>query len=780
MSSAARHLVASPTQSSAKAGKRRNPQSAAVEPGRASNHAVSEALAGGVPLDPLLRAEMEARFGEDFADVRIHDDGAAHTAADRQLAHALTVGPHVWFGRGRFQPASGPGKRLLAHELAHVVQQSRPSSERGAPSHEADADAAAGAVVRGEPASVTSAAGVGVQREPMSDAEIAALPLDAVLARLDANEVEARPMVLSIEAVNALDRERQLLEARRAQLTGGVAPGINAPVPPPAPAPPPGVPAIKLEPERAETECEKRAHDERLRNHPADAQQAASLAAHGIEHYGVSPVPYSDGTGPHKIIRVGDYILGPNAIECQDRSYAVQFYIAYHVPSKENQWVVGPDAVAEFRSRYAKDKDLMEYEGSLHPYEVNSVRWVEKAMSGDLGGAFSHLGDAWSEAVRDPKWQVQALAASIPVERLVAPALRWGTQRAAPMVLAASMRSASEVLPPMAAREIPVLAQTTTRVAAAEMRPAVTAASAPLREMGTEASVAATAPVARQAVKGLPVAPMLSRGVATAGAQQLAPAANPASPTVAAPAGKPAPTAKAAKTPKQAKNPKPAAQPKPPKAVKAPKKPKQTQQQPKSIDEQIAQAEQDLKSSRQKTSDYFEKRAAGGRSRKGGPKKGIDNAKERVWMLKRQKAYPDRQMLKNCEVKGVQGPDGKLTPTESMAGVGREPDFIELQNGNATLGELKSEWELNKSLSGGPGTAQGGTTSVSPGSKMGGQFGAEDKVVAEARRMNGKIVITGYDVQTGQRIELALDPDKVRRGVFSSTSGWGAGNVWTQ
>jgi membrane protein implicated in regulation of membrane protease activity len=66
---------------------------------------------------------MEPRFGVDFGDVRIHtDDEAAHIS--RQInAKAFTHGQDIYFGAGRYTPASDAGKRLLAHELTHVVQQ---------------------------------------------------------------------------------------------------------------------------------------------------------------------------------------------------------------------------------------------------------------------------------------------------------------------------------------------------------------------------------------------------------------------------------------------------------------------------------------------------------------------------------------------------------------------------------------------------------------------------------------------------------------------------------
>lgn len=197
------------------------------------------------------------------------------------------------------------------------------------------------------------------------------------------------------------------------------------------------------------------------------------------------------------------------------------------------------------------------------------------------------------------------------------------------------------------------------------------------------------------------------------------------------------------------------------------------------LDERIAAAELELQAARKKTGEYFEKRKQAGRSRKGGPKKGIDNAKEKLWFLKRQKAYPDRQILYSCEVKGVRLPDGTLTSAKSVAGSGRDPDFVEISPTKTTMGELKSEWEFNKSLVGGPGTRQGGQTTVATGSKMGGQFAAEDKVVAHARGVQGKVVVTGFDLRTGRRIEIELDPDQMRRAIFSSTAGFGIGSEYS-
>jgi len=77
---------------------------------------------GGRTLDPDTRSFMESRLGHDFSRVRVHADGAAAEAARSLDARAFTLGRHIVFGENEYRPASGAGRKLLAHELAHVVQ----------------------------------------------------------------------------------------------------------------------------------------------------------------------------------------------------------------------------------------------------------------------------------------------------------------------------------------------------------------------------------------------------------------------------------------------------------------------------------------------------------------------------------------------------------------------------------------------------------------------------------------------------------------------------------
>jgi len=93
---------------------------------------VNEALrAPAQVLDPVARTSMEGRFGYDFSKVRIHTDARAVESAQRLRARAYTVGNDIVFAAGQYHPESAAGRRLLAHELAHVVQQQESAGRAG-------------------------------------------------------------------------------------------------------------------------------------------------------------------------------------------------------------------------------------------------------------------------------------------------------------------------------------------------------------------------------------------------------------------------------------------------------------------------------------------------------------------------------------------------------------------------------------------------------------------------------------------------------------------------
>lgn len=145
--------------------------------GRAQNAYSRQPVPRGAakPLAPVMAGEMGQRFGEDFSNVRLHEGADAQASAEKVEARAYTLGEHIVLGRAAAPPDTADGKRLLAHELAHVVQQRRggppPALSVDAP-HERSADQAAHAVVSGSgPVSVGGATGVGVARDAESDAK---------------------------------------------------------------------------------------------------------------------------------------------------------------------------------------------------------------------------------------------------------------------------------------------------------------------------------------------------------------------------------------------------------------------------------------------------------------------------------------------------------------------------------------------------------------------------------------------------------------------------------
>jgi hypothetical protein len=78
----------------------------------------------GRPLDPAIQQDMGQRFNHDFSRVRVHTDGLAERSAQDVSANAYTVRHNIVFGAGQFAPETDRGRRLIAHELTHVVQQS--------------------------------------------------------------------------------------------------------------------------------------------------------------------------------------------------------------------------------------------------------------------------------------------------------------------------------------------------------------------------------------------------------------------------------------------------------------------------------------------------------------------------------------------------------------------------------------------------------------------------------------------------------------------------------
>ncbi|CAN92241.1 hypothetical protein sce2082 [Sorangium cellulosum So ce56] len=126
--------------------------------------------ASGEPLDAAVRAYFEPRFGHDFGQIRVHTDARAAKSAAALQAVAYTFDRHIVFGAGQYSPSTREGRMLVAHELAHAVQQSQASPAAASPTphrlvvgpaggvHEQEADATAARVIDGGGAHATPSA----------------------------------------------------------------------------------------------------------------------------------------------------------------------------------------------------------------------------------------------------------------------------------------------------------------------------------------------------------------------------------------------------------------------------------------------------------------------------------------------------------------------------------------------------------------------------------------------------------------------------------------------
>jgi hypothetical protein len=121
----------------------------------------------GRPLEPTLRAEMEWRFRHDFSRVRIHADSSANASAAALQARAYTLGPHIAFASGAYDPSSESGRRLVAHELVHVVQQGLPEGSGRPVDAEREAAQLGDAAAAGRRAAPVLATPVQIARQPV-------------------------------------------------------------------------------------------------------------------------------------------------------------------------------------------------------------------------------------------------------------------------------------------------------------------------------------------------------------------------------------------------------------------------------------------------------------------------------------------------------------------------------------------------------------------------------------------------------------------------------------
>ena len=175
----------------------------------------------GQPLDPETRAFFEPRFRYDFSRVRVHTGVMAAESAWAVRADAYTVGRDVVFGSGSFSPRTSAGRRLLAHELAHVVQQDAASGRLATgwtspgDAREREAERASQAVPRGD--------SIEVSRNAYS-AVVACAPetgrMSTEAVRREAVDMAAQFLVAMADQVEAL---RRIAIAARATTPGSAA-----------------------------------------------------------------------------------------------------------------------------------------------------------------------------------------------------------------------------------------------------------------------------------------------------------------------------------------------------------------------------------------------------------------------------------------------------------------------------------------------------------------------------------------------------------------------------
>ncbi len=175
------------------------------------NQYVQQLLSGargeGRPLDDATRRRMEGAFGENLEGVRVHTDAEAQAAMPSSGARAVTVGSDIFLAPNQIHPNSPTSEHLIAHELAHVVQQRRGGSEPPGAAHEADAERAAHAVQRGQPGAIATASAAGVPQFAPDEVPVSSVserPARTIKVSTGAGEVYAP---YRVEDVTRMPRE---------------------------------------------------------------------------------------------------------------------------------------------------------------------------------------------------------------------------------------------------------------------------------------------------------------------------------------------------------------------------------------------------------------------------------------------------------------------------------------------------------------------------------------------------------------------------------------------
>ena len=176
----------------------------------------------GHPLEPATLAYFEALFGYDLSSAQLHTGDSAAESAVALSARAYTVGRHIVLARGAYAPATASGRRLLAHELAHVIQQSRDgSAASGAdhPSMEDAADRTAARAAGGLQVAVAGSSAVGIARQSMFDQFSAGKYSWTFLQRALTHGRPVTTIVSDINALTSAERDQALKDLTEERTT---------------------------------------------------------------------------------------------------------------------------------------------------------------------------------------------------------------------------------------------------------------------------------------------------------------------------------------------------------------------------------------------------------------------------------------------------------------------------------------------------------------------------------------------------------------------------------
>lgn len=327
--------------------------------------AVARSLGRAHPLGADTRRGFEAGFGVPLDRVRIHDGPAAARATRLLGLRAFTIGHQLAFAEGRYAPHSLAGRRLLAHELAHLVQQ----GAGGGPGSDA----------RGSP--VPAIALHGARAEDVTGMSITrrfAEQLDTC-GLMTANRLLRAQIACLGESDPLRTAARANLEIIRgvAATRGLMLPGVEGQAGRPRP--------------------------------PGGRYPAAPNAWQGIdlEPNVRSRVPIREGmfSGLHGVVTSGIYRITPYLINADDPH--VVYYEAVNTQVNRTEFIIGPAQLDDFVSNTTLYRfSAGHYFGvfGVRPHETSSSQAALAMMQGDLGEAFSALGRSWRQALGDLSW----------------------------------------------------------------------------------------------------------------------------------------------------------------------------------------------------------------------------------------------------------------------------------------------------------------------------------------------------------------------------------------